>query len=28
MPPGNVTDMSAEERRALAAWLAAGAPAR
>ncbi len=28
MPPGNVTDMSADERRALAAWLAAGAPAR
>jgi len=26
MPPGNVTEMTAEERVALAAWLAAGAP--
>ena len=25
MPPGNVTDMTVEERRTLAAWLAAGA---
>jgi uncharacterized membrane protein len=28
MPPGNVTEMSADERRLLAAWLAAGAPGR
>jgi uncharacterized membrane protein len=28
MPPGNVTDMTAEERALLAAWHAAGAPAR
>jgi uncharacterized membrane protein len=28
MPPGNVTEMTGEERRTLAAWLAAGAPAR
>jgi uncharacterized membrane protein len=28
MPPGNVTEMTSEERRILAAWLAAGAPAR
>jgi uncharacterized membrane protein len=28
MPPGNVTEMTAEERRMLAAWLATGAPAR
>src|SRR5262245_12024800 len=28
MPPGNVTEMSAQERRTLAAWLAAGAPGR
>lgn len=28
MPPGNVTDMSADERATLAAWLAAGAPAK
>ncbi len=26
MPPGNITDMTADERRILAAWLAAGAP--
>ena len=26
MPPGNVTEMPAEERAVLAAWLAAGAP--
>jgi uncharacterized membrane protein len=28
MPPGNVTDMTAEERATLAAWLAAGATAQ
>jgi len=28
MPPGNVTFMTADERRILAAWLAAGAPAK
>ena len=28
MPPGNITEMTAEERRILAAWLAAGAPAK
>jgi uncharacterized membrane protein len=28
MPPGNVTFMTADERRVLAAWLAAGAPAK
>jgi uncharacterized membrane protein len=28
MPPGNVTEMTVEERRLLAAWLAAGAPAQ
>ena len=26
MPPGNVTELSSEERRILAAWIAAGAP--
>jgi uncharacterized membrane protein len=26
MPPGNVTALSQEERRILAAWIAAGAP--
>ncbi|EJW13466.1 putative membrane protein [Rhodovulum sp. PH10] len=26
MPPGNVTEMTGDERRLLAAWLAAGAP--
>jgi uncharacterized membrane protein len=26
MPPGNITEMTAEERRILAAWVAAGAP--
>jgi uncharacterized membrane protein len=26
MPPGNVTELSQEERRILAAWIAAGAP--
>jgi len=28
MPPGNITAMTADERRTLAAWLAAGAPAQ
>src|SRR5262249_23757061 len=28
MPPGNVTEMTAQERRILAAWLAAGAPSQ
>ena len=28
MPPGNVTEITAEERQILAAWLAAGAPAK
>ena len=28
MPPGNVTVMTTDERRILAAWLAAGAPGR
>jgi uncharacterized membrane protein len=28
MPPGNITEMTAEERRILAAWVAAGAPAK
>ena len=28
MPPGNITDMTGEERRKLASWLAAGAPAQ
>jgi uncharacterized membrane protein len=26
MPPGNVTEITPEERQLLAAWLAAGAP--
>jgi uncharacterized membrane protein len=26
MPPGNITELSPEERRTLAAWIAAGAP--
>ena len=26
MPPSNVTDLTPEERRLLAAWVAAGAP--
>jgi uncharacterized membrane protein len=26
MPPGNLTELSAEERQILAAWIAAGAP--
>jgi uncharacterized membrane protein len=28
MPPGNITEMTARERQVLAAWLAAGAPAK
>jgi uncharacterized membrane protein len=28
MPPGNVTEMTAAERQILAAWIAAGAPAK
>src|SRR5216684_2749727 len=28
MPPGNITEMTSSERAAIAAWLAAGAPAR
>lgn len=28
MPPGNVTEMTADERQVLAAWIAAGAPDR
>jgi uncharacterized membrane protein len=28
MPPGNITEMMGSERAAIAAWLAAGAPAR
>ena len=28
MPPGNITEMTANERQILAAWLAAGAPAK
>jgi uncharacterized membrane protein len=28
MPPGNLTEMTPEERRAILAWVAAGAPAR
>jgi uncharacterized membrane protein len=28
MPPGNITQMTDEERQILAAWIAAGAPAR
>ena len=28
MPPGNITEMTREERQILAAWIAAGAPAR
>ena len=28
MPPGNITEMTGSERAAIAAWLAAGAPAR
>ncbi len=28
MPPGNITEMTPQERQILAAWLAAGAPAK
>jgi len=28
MPPGNITEMTGSERAAIAAWLAAGSPAR
>ncbi len=28
MPPGNITEMTGDERRALAAWLAGGAPTK
>jgi len=28
MPPGNITEMTSSEREVIAAWLAAGAPAR
>jgi uncharacterized membrane protein len=28
MPPGNITEISDDERRVLASWLAAGAPAQ
>jgi uncharacterized membrane protein len=28
MPPGNITEMTPQERQTLAAWLAAGAPAQ
>jgi uncharacterized membrane protein len=28
MPPGNVTEMTGEERRTLAAWIDAGAPSK
>jgi len=28
MPPGNITEMTGDERRLLAAWLAAGVPAK
>jgi uncharacterized membrane protein len=28
MPPGNVTEMTPEERRTLTAWIEAGAPGR
>ena len=28
MPPGNITEMTPQERQILAAWIAAGAPAR
>jgi uncharacterized membrane protein len=28
MPPGNITEMTSSERAVIAAWLAAGAPAR
>ena len=28
MPPGNITEMTGDERLALASWLASGAPAQ
>jgi uncharacterized membrane protein len=28
MPPGNITEMTDQERALLAAWIAAGAPPR
>jgi len=28
MPPGNVTEMTDDERQVLAAWLAAGMPSQ
>jgi uncharacterized membrane protein len=28
MPPGNITEITPEERQALVAWYAAGAPAK
>ena len=28
MPPGNITEMTIDERATLAAWLDAGAPAK
>jgi uncharacterized membrane protein len=28
MPPGNITEMTKDERLVLASWLAAGAPAQ
>ena len=28
MPPGNITEITAQERQILAAWFAAGAPAK
>jgi uncharacterized membrane protein len=28
MPPGNITEMTLDERQILASWLAAGAPAQ
>jgi uncharacterized membrane protein len=28
MPPGNITQITDQERQILAAWIAAGAPAR
>jgi uncharacterized membrane protein len=28
MPPGNITEITPEERQILAAWIAAGAPAQ
>jgi uncharacterized membrane protein len=28
MPPGNITEITPQERQTLAAWIAAGAPAQ